>query len=160
MRCPFCASAEDKVIDSRASNDQTVIRRRRECVACGRRFTTYERIEEVPFRVVKKDGTRVPFDRTRIQHGMLRACEKRPVSTETLEEITTRIESRINEMFDSEVSSRFIGNLVMEELRGVDQVAYVRFASVYREFKDINEFLSELKGILERDTDGSDPSGS
>ena len=160
MRCPFCASAEDKVIDSRASNDQTVIRRRRECVGCKRRFTTYERIEEVPFRVVKKDGTRVPFDRKRIQHGMLRACEKRPVSTETLDEITSRIESRINEMFDSEVSSRFIGNLVMEELRQVDQVAYVRFASVYREFKDINEFLAELKGILERETGGSDQAGS
>jgi len=160
MRCPFCASAEDKVIDSRASNDQTVIRRRRECVGCKRRFTTYERIEEVPFRVVKKDGTRVPFDRKRIQHGMLRACEKRPVSTETLDEITSRIESRINEMFDSEVSSRFIGNLVMEELRQVDQVAYVRFASVYREFKDINEFLAELKGILEREKGGSDQAGS
>lgn len=160
MRCPFCASAEDKVIDSRASNDQTVIRRRRECVGCKRRFTTYERIEEIPFRVVKKDGTRVPFDRKRIQHGMLRACEKRPVSTETLEEITTRIESRINEMFDSEVSSRFIGNLVMEELRQVDQVAYVRFASVYREFKDINEFLAELKGILEREKGGPDQAGS
>lgn len=160
MRCPFCAASEDKVIDSRASNDQMVIRRRRECTACKRRFTTYERIEEVPFRVVKKDGTRVPFDRQRILHGMLRACEKRPVSTETLEEITARVESRINEMFDSEVSSRFIGNLVMEELRQVDQVAYVRFASVYREFKDINEFLAELKSILQREKDGPDPSGT
>ena len=160
MRCPFCTSPEDKVIDSRASNDQTVIRRRRECVGCKRRFTTYERIEEVPFRVVKKDGTRVPFDRERIMHGMLRACEKRPISVETLDEITSRIESRINEMFDSEVSSRFIGNLVMEELRSIDQVAYVRFASVYREFKDINEFLSELKGILEREQGGADSAGT
>ena len=160
MRCPFCSSPEDKVIDSRASNDQKVIRRRRECVGCKRRFTTYERIEEVPFRVVKKDGTRVPFDRERIMHGMLRACEKRPISVETLDEITSRIESRINEMFDSEVSSRFIGNLVMEELRSIDQVAYVRFASVYREFKDINEFLSELKGILEREQGGADSAGT
>jgi transcriptional repressor NrdR len=109
---------------------------------------------------VKKDGTRVPFDRQRILHGMLRACEKRLVSIETLEEITSRIEARINEMFDSEVSSRFIGNLVMEELRLVDQVAYVRFASVYREFKDVNEFLSELKIILEREKDGADPPGA
>lgn len=157
MRCPFCKAVEDKVIDSRASNDQVTIRRRRECLECGRRFTTYERIEEAPFRVVKKDGTRVPFDRQKILSGMLRACEKRPVSTETLEEITTRIEGRINEMFDAEVSSRFIGNLVMEELRKLDQVAYVRFASVYREFKDVGEFLSELKSILHREQqDGKD----
>lgn len=151
MRCPFCSSTEDRVIDSRASNDQTVIRRRRECVDCERRFTTYERLEEVPFRVVKKDGSRVPFDRQKILAGMLRACEKRPVSIETLEQIASRIEQRINEMFDSEVSSRFIGNLVMEELRQIDQVAYVRFASVYREFKDVNEFLSELKSILSKE---------
>jgi len=160
MRCPFCSSAEDKVIDSRASNDQKVIRRRRECVECQRRFTTYERIEEVPFRVVKKDGSRVAFDRERILHGMLRACEKRPVSVEVIEEITSRVESRINEMFDNEVSSRFIGNLVMEELRSIDQVAYVRFASVYREFKDVNEFFAELKGILEREQGGEDQAGS
>ncbi|HMS18321.1 MAG TPA: transcriptional regulator NrdR [Planctomycetota bacterium] len=153
MRCPYCSSPEDRVIDSRSSNDQTVIRRRRECAGCERRYTTYERIEEVPFRVVKKDGSRVPFDRQRILAGMMRACEKRPVSMEVLEAITTRIEQRINEMFDSEVSSRFIGNLVMEELRQVDQVAYVRFASVYREFKDVNEFLSELKIILSKDRD-------
>ena len=151
MRCPFCSSPEDRVIDSRASNDQTVIRRRRECEKCERRFTTYERIEEVPFRVVKKDGSRVPFDRQRILSGMMRACEKRSIAVETMEEMTTRIEQRINEMFDNEVSSRFIGNLVMEELRQVDQVAYVRFASVYREFTDVEEFLSELKKILSKD---------
>lgn len=157
MRCPFCRTDEDKVIDSRASNDQSVIRRRRECTGCGRRFTTYERIEEVPFRVVKKDGSRVPFDRNKILAGILRACEKRPIATETLEEVTSRIEARINEMFDAEVSSRFIGNLVMDELRRLDQVAYVRFASVYREFKDVGEFLAELKGILQREQDGKEP---
>ena len=159
MRCPFCKSVDDKVIDSRSSNDQSVIRRRRECLACGRRYTTYERIEEAPFRVVKKDGSRVPFERKQILHGMLRACEKRPVSMATLEEITTRIETRINEMFDSEVSSRFIGNLVMDELRKLDQVAYVRFASVYREFKDVTEFLDELETMRKKEADGSDQAG-
>lgn len=159
MRCPFCSAVDDKVIDSRASNDQVVIRRRRECLACDRRYTTYERIEEAPFRVVKKDGSRVPFDRRKILGGMLRACEKRPVSTDTLEEVTSRIEAHINEMFDTEVSSRFIGNLVMEELKKLDQVAYVRFASVYREFKDVSEFLDELKTILKKDQDGTDQTG-
>jgi len=159
MRCPFCAAADDKVIDSRASNEQTVIRRRRECLACGRRYTTYERIEETPFRVVKKDGSRAPFDRQKILAGMLRASEKRPVSLEQLEEVTGRIESRINEMFDTEVASRFIGNLVMDELKQLDQVAYVRFASVYREFKDIGEFLDALKSMLQKeDPDGSQSS--
>ena len=159
MRCPFCKAIDDKVIDSRSSNDQAVIRRRRECLGCGRRYTTYERIEEAPFRVVKKDGSRVPFDRQRILHGMTRACEKRPVSGDTLEEITTRIESRINEMFDGEVSSRFIGSLVMDELRKLDQVAYVRFASVYREFKDVAEFLDELESMRRKDRHGSDQTG-
>jgi len=159
MRCPFCGAVDDKVIDSRASNEQMVIRRRRECLACSRRYTTYERIEEAPFRVVKKDGSRVPFDRKRILAGMLRACEKRPVSTDTLEEVTSRIEARINEMFDTEVSSRFIGSLVMDELKKLDQVAYVRFASVYREFKDVSEFMDELKSMLSKDANGPDQAG-
>ncbi len=159
MRCPFCAAVDDKVIDSRASNDQMVIRRRRECLACSRRYTTYERIEGAPFRVVKKDGSRVPFDRQRILAGMLRACEKRPVSTDQLEEVTSRIETRINEMFDTEVSSRFIGNLVMDELKKLDQVAYVRFASVYREFKDVTEFFDELQTMLNKDQDDTDQTG-
>jgi transcriptional repressor NrdR len=159
MRCPFCKAVEDKVIDSRASNDHAVIRRRRECLECKRRYTTYERIEEVPFRVVKKDGTRVPFDRQRILSGMLRACEKRPVSVAALEEVAARVESKVKEMFDTEVSSRVIGSLVMDELRQLDDVAYVRFASVYREFKDVSEFLNELKTILRREHDGKDPSG-
>lgn len=150
MRCPFCQEVEDKVIDSRASNDQTVIRRRRECAACERRYTTYERIEEAPFRVVKKDGTRVPFDRSRIMAGILRACEKRPVSVERIEEMARDIEQRVSEMFENEVSSRFIGDMVMEELRAVDTVAYVRFASVYREFKDVEEFFTELRTMLQK----------
>ncbi|MSR74672.1 MAG: transcriptional repressor NrdR [Planctomycetes bacterium] len=148
MRCPFCKAIEDKVIDSRACNEQAVIRRRRECLDCSRRYTTYERIEEMPLRVVKKDGSRVPFDRQKILSGLLLACHKRPVSTETLEEVTSRIEARVSEMFGTEVSSRIIGDFVMAELRTLDQVAYVRFASVYREFKDSKEFMVELRQML------------
>jgi len=154
MKCPFCKSRKDKVIDSRSAHDGAVIRRRRECVQCGRRYTTYEKVEEIPFRVIKKDGTRVPFDRDRIQGGMMKACEKRPVSMEALETVTDDIESRINEMFDKEVASKFIGNLVMDALQRLDQVAYVRFASVYREFKDVNEFMDELRNVLKKDVDG------
>ena len=157
MRCPFCKGVDDRVIDSRSSNDQSVIRRRRECLSCKRRYTTYERIEEAPFRVVKKEGTRVPFDRRKILGGILTACEKRPISVEQLEELTTRVETRINEMFDGEVSSRYIGMFVMEELRNLDKVAYVRFASVYREFKDVDEFIEELENIRGPGQDGSNP---
>ncbi|MEW6745051.1 MAG: transcriptional regulator NrdR [Planctomycetota bacterium] len=161
MKCPFCKANNDKVIDSRTSGDACVIRRRRECLECGKRFTTYEKIEETPLRVVKKDGSRVPFDRTKIMAGLLKACEKRPISVDRLEEVVNRIESQLNEMFDKEVSSRFIGQLVMKELRELDQVAYVRFASVYREFKDINQFLEELRPLLDKrhaDRDGTPPS--
>ena len=154
MRCPFCKGNNDKVIDSRAASDGAVIRRRRECVDCARRYTTYEKVEEIPFRVIKKDGTRVPFDRDRILSGMVKACEKRPVAMDDLDRVTTEIESKINEMFDKEVASKFIGNLVMDALRKLDQVAYVRFASVYREFKDVSEFLDELRHVLEKDSDG------
>jgi|SRR5262245_27939571 transcriptional repressor NrdR len=150
MKCPFCKANNDKVIDSRTSGEAYVIRRRRECLECGKRFTTYERVEETPLRVVKKDGSRVPFDRGKILAGMLKACEKRPVSVDRIEEVVNRIESQLNEMFDKEVASKFIGQLVMRELRELDQVAYVRFASVYREFKDINQFLEELKPLLEK----------
>ena len=136
------------------------MRRRRECVACSRRYTTYERVEETPFRVVKKDGSRVPFERTRILRSMERACEKRPVSVEQLGAMTDRIEGQVKEMFDTEVSSRFIGNLVMEELRRLDPVAYVRFASVYREFKDVSEFMDELDTVRGKAANGADPSGS
>jgi transcriptional repressor NrdR len=137
-------------VDSRSSKDGFIIRRRRECLKCRRRFTTYERIEETPLRVVKKDGSRVPFDRDKIRNGLLKACEKRPVSVNLIEDITSQIEVEIHEMFDKEVRSKFIGELVMNKLQNLDQVAYVRFASVYREFKDVSEFLDELKPILEK----------
>ena len=149
MRCPRCKSEKDRVVDSRASADGAAIRRRRECLACFLRFTTYERIESTPLRVVKKSGERVRFDRERILAGMIRACEKLNVMMEDLEEATSRIEIRCHEEYDREVPSAVIGSLVMEELKSLDQVAYVRFASVYREFKDVTQFLDELKPILE-----------
>jgi transcriptional repressor NrdR len=150
VRCPFCKQDNDRVIDSRASNDGFAIRRRRECLECSRRYTTYERLEESPLRVVKKDGRREPFDRAKILAGLRRACEKRPLSEEKLEEIVARIERSCSEKFDREVPTSFIGDLVMQELRTLDQVAYVRFASVYREFKDVTQFLQELRPMLER----------
>ncbi len=149
MKCPFCKASDDKVIDSRSSNDGFAIRRRRECLSCGRRYTTYERIEELPLRVIKKDGSRVAFERAAITNGMLKALEKRPVSMETVDEVVDRIEAQITQMFDKEVASKFIGELVMRELHALDQIAYVRFASVYREFKDVNEFVDEVKPMLE-----------
>ncbi|MFT7516623.1 MAG: transcriptional repressor NrdR [Myxococcota bacterium] len=148
MRCPYCKSDKDRVIDSRSAADGYSIRRRRECEQCSRRFTTYERMEETPLRVVKKDGSRVPFDRNQIYKGMLKACEKRPVSMEGLDNITASIERNLSEMFDREVGSKYIGQLVMDELKKLDQVAYVRFASVYREFKDVEQFVHELKPLL------------
>jgi len=148
MRCPYCNTNNDRVIDSRTSGDAFVIRRRRECLECSKRFTTYERVEEAPLRVVKKDGSRDSFDRGKILRGMVKACEKRPISMDRLEEAVHAIESQLYEMFDKEVSSKFIGRLVMEQLKVIDQVAYVRFASVYREFKDMNQFLDELRPLL------------
>jgi len=158
MRCPFCKADNDKVVDSRASEGGLAIRRRRECLECGRRYTTYERIEEIPLRVIKKDGTREPFERKKIFEGMSKACEKRPVSTEKLDEVVAEIERELAEIADREVTSHQIGELVMAKLRELDQVAYVRFASVYREFKDINQFLEELRPLLERkgQEDGQD----
>lgn len=150
MRCPYCQADNDRVIDSRSAADGFSIRRRRECLDCSRRFTTYERMEETPLRVVKKDGSRVPFDRGQILKGILKACEKRPVAMEDLEKLTASIERRLTEMFDREVGSKYIGQLVMDELKKLDQVAYVRFASVYREFKDIEQFIVELKPFLEK----------
>ncbi len=147
MRCPFCKKDNDKVVDSRKSPDELSIRRRRECVECGKRFTTYERIERRQLRVVKKGGERVPLDRERILSGPLKACWKRPVSTEQLESLVDTVETRLEEAGESEVGSERIGELVMEELRGLDKVAYVRFASVYRDFKDPKEFMAELKGL-------------
>jgi len=147
MRCPYCKVDNDKVIDSRTTSEGLAIRRRRECLGCSRRFTTYETVEEAPIRVVKKDGMRQEFDRKKILQGLKKACEKRPVSTEALDKVVAEIEIRIVEEFDREVSTKFIGEMAMEKLRTLDQVAYVRFASVYREFSDIRAFVTELEGI-------------
>lgn len=148
MRCPFCKVDDDRVVDSRASNDGFAIRRRRECVACDRRYTTYERIEESPLRVIKKDQRREPFERRKILLGLIKACEKRPIPIATLEAITERIENKVLEEFDAEVPVTYVGKLVMDELKKIDQVAYVRFASVYREFQDVQAFLDELKAMV------------
>jgi transcriptional repressor NrdR len=148
MKCPFCGFADTKVIDSRLGKEGNNIRRRRECFDCERRFTTYERIEETLPLVVKKDGRREPFDRQKIIAGMQRACEKRPVSIATIEKVVDRLELSLQESGEKELDSSRIGESVMEALHGMDEVAYVRFASVYRQFKDINEFMSELKDLL------------
>ncbi len=149
MQCPFCSSLEDKVVDSRLSKEGEVIRRRRECLQCRRRFTTYERIEENLPMLVKKDGRREPFDRQKIFSGLTKACEKRPVSIDQLDAVVTRIEKAIQERGVNEVESRIVGEEVMRQLHALDQVAYVRFASVYREFKDVNQFMAELKNLLD-----------
>ena len=149
MRCPFCGYEESKVIDSRPTDEGERIRRRRECLQCTKRFTTYEMIESLPIVVIKKDKSRETFDRQKLMTGMLRACEKRPVSVETLDKAITDIENVIQNSLDREVQSDKIGELVMEKLKGIDEVAYVRFASVYRQFKDINTFMSELNKLLE-----------
>jgi transcriptional repressor NrdR len=148
MRCPFCRNRGNRVIDSRLSNDGALIRRRRACSACKRRFTTYERVEEAAPMVVKKDGRREVFDRLKIIAGIKRACEKRPVSMETIEQIANHIETTMAEQSDREVASTVIGSAVMNELHKIDQVAYVRFASVYRQFKDIDEFMHELEDLI------------
>lgn len=150
MRCPYCKADNDRVIDSRASADGFAIRRRRECLGCSRRYTTYERAESAPLRVVKKDGARVAFDRQNILSGLVRACEKRPVSSEQLDAVVERVERQCLEAFDKEVPTKVIGNLVMSELKQLDQVAYVRFASVYREFQDVTAFLEELRPMLQK----------
>lgn len=147
MMCPFCRHDETKVIETRSS-EEFVIRRRRECLKCLRRYTTYETIEESPIKVVKKDGTRVPFDREKIRTGLEKACYKRPISAELIEETISRVEADVYQNFDREVPSRYIGELVCDLLAAIDQVAYVRFASVYREFKDVNDFVVELQPML------------
>ncbi|HEY5599950.1 MAG TPA: transcriptional regulator NrdR, partial [Candidatus Manganitrophaceae bacterium] len=159
MQCPFCDHIEDKVVDSRLSKEGEVIRRRRECLNCQRRFTTYERVEEIFPMVIKKDGRREPFDRQKILSGLKKACEKRPVSVDLLESVVTRIEKKVQELGETEVESRAIGEEVMRQLHELDQVAYVRFASVYREFKDVNQFMSELKGLLEEPGSGAGAGG-
>jgi transcriptional repressor NrdR len=151
MKCPFCSHKEDKVVDSRATAEESAVRRRRECLKCGKRFTTYEYVEEVSLMVIKKDGRREPFDRKKILAGIIRACEKRPVSMEKMEEIITQVERAIQKKSDREVEATRIGELVMEKLKGLDDVAYVRFASVYRQFKDVGQFMEELKDILGKD---------
>ena len=148
MKCPFCAYEESKVIDSRPTDEGERIRRRRECIKCGKRFTTYEIIERVPIVVVKKDKSREVFDRDKLFNGMLRACEKRPVSLDELEKAVDDIEITLQNSLDREVTSVHIGELAMEKLKAIDEVAYVRFASVYRQFKDINTFMSELSKLL------------
>ena len=149
MKCPYCGHLEDKVVDSRESKEGEVIRRRRECLGCGKRFTSYERIDQIPHMVVKKDGRREPFDREKVLAGLRRACEKRPVPTKTLESIVDRVEAMVQESPDREVSTGTIGEFLMERLRELDRVAFVRFASVYREFKDVDQFMATLKGLLE-----------
>ncbi len=151
MKCPFCSCEDSKVIDSRPTDEGERIRRRRECTECAKRFTTYEIIESVPIIVVKKDHSREVFDRDKVFRGMLKSCEKRPVSLEQLESAVDRIESQLQNGFDREVSSDIIGELAMEQLRELDEVAYVRFASVYRQFKDINTFMDELAKLLSED---------
>ena len=150
MKCPFCDELEDKVVDSRMAKEGEVIRRRRECLGCKRRYTTYERVDEILPMVVKKDGRRESFDRTKILAGLKKACEKRPISTATIEAVTDRIEKRIQEMGETEIESRVVGEELMKELHQLDQVAYVRFASVYREFKDIDQFMEELKTLAQQ----------
>lgn len=148
MKCPFCTHLDDKVVDSREGREGDLIRRRRECLKCGRRFTTYERIDEIPYMVVKKDGRRERFDRQKILQGLLKACEKRPVATPKLEALVEDVERFVQESPDRERSTTDIGNLMMTRLKKLDKVAYVRFASVYSDFKDVKEFMNELKGLL------------
>ena len=148
MKCPFCQGDNYRVIDSRASQDGFAIRRRRECLACKRRYTTYERIEGTTVKIVKKDGVREPFDPTKIKQGLEKACWKRPISDAQLEAIIAAVENDLETNFESEVESRQVGELVMQHLRQLDQVAYVRFASVYRQFEDVHDFVSELKPML------------
>lgn len=150
MRCPFCGTSHDRVVDSRASREGVTIRRRRECLACNRRFTTYEKVEEIAYRVVKHDGSREDFDRAKLLKGLEKACEKRPVSLRQLEEIVDAAESLLTGQEDRELSTIEIGAFAMERLRELDQVAYVRFASVYRRFEDVGEFMEELKTLLKK----------
>ena len=148
MRCPFCDNQETKVIDSRPTEDGHAIRRRRECERCSRRFTTYEKVEEVILMVVKKDGSREAFDRRKIMNGIIKACEKRPVTVATIENMVDQIERGLNNMMEKEIDSSFIGELIMDQLKDVDQVAYERFASVYRQFTDVNTFVAEIEKLL------------
>jgi transcriptional repressor NrdR len=148
MKCPFCGHLQDKVVDSRESKDGDAIRRRRQCLGCKRRFTSYERIDEIPYMAIKKDGRRERFDRQKVLAGLLKACEKRPVSMTQLENIADNAEAMVQDSSEREVSTQLIGEMIMNELKTLDKVAYVRFASVYLDFKDVQEFMSELKDLL------------
>ena len=148
MNCPFCGHAKDRVVDSRESREGAVVRRRRQCLECERRFTTYERIDEVPYMVVKKDGRREKFDRQKVLSGLLKACEKRPVSMSKLAEIVDEVEARLADGVEREINTTEIGELLMVRLRAMDKIAYVRFASVYRDFQDVGAFLNELKNLI------------
>ncbi len=150
MQCPFCKENKDKVVDSREINEGRMIRRRRECLECKRRFTTYERIEEIPYLVIKKDGRREQFDRGKVLHGILKACEKRPVEIDAIEAVVDDIVGRLYEVNEREIPAAVIGEIVMDNLKKLDSVAYVRFASVYREFKDVDEFMNELQSLVKR----------
>ena len=153
MKCPFCAHLEDKVVDSREGKEGQVIRRRRECLSCGKRFTSYERIDQIPHMVIKKDGRRERFDREKVLAGLLKACEKREISVKTLEGVADKVETMVHENPDREVPSGEVGEHLMERLRELDKVAFVRFASVYKDFKDVDQFLFTLKGLLETTPD-------
>ena len=153
MHCPFCGHIEDKVVDSRESREGDSIRRRRECLSCARRFTSYERVEEVPLVILKKDGRREPFDRQKLMKGLLLACQKRPVSLARIEQLVGDLQSRLLERPDREIRSRELGELIMDELKGLDQVAYVRFASVYRDFKDLPDFVKALEGLMHKEAE-------
>lgn len=148
MKCPFCNYGDSKVVDSRPTDEGTSIRRRRECLKCGKRFTTYETVERLPLMLIKRDGTREPYSREKLLSGVMKACEKRPVPQQWLEQLVDVVEQKLFGTLESEVSSKTIGEMVMEELRTIDEVAYVRFASVYRQFKDINTFMEELNTLL------------
>lgn len=148
MKCPFCSYEESKVVDSRSTDDNNTIRRRRECLGCGKRYTTYEKIEDIPILVVKKDSTRENFNKEKIVNGLIIACQKRPVSRKQIEDIADYIERKISNKMLTEVQSDLIGEMVMDKLKEVDEIAYVRFASVYRQFKDINTFLEEIKNLM------------
>ncbi len=150
MKCPFCSFEESKVVDSRATEDYTVIRRRRECLKCGKRYTTYEKIEDIPMQVIKKDLTRENFDRNKIISGLVKACQKRPVSMTQIEGIASEIEKVLSNQMNQEVKSGFIGELVMERLKKIDEVSYVRFASVYRQFTDVNTFMEEIRSLMNK----------
>ncbi len=150
MKCPFCAAVDDRVVDSRESREGEVIRRRRECTGCGRRFTSYETIEEIPYMVVKNDGRRERFDRNKLRTGLAKACEKRPVPPVELDRIVDDVESLLHDSEEREIATSRVGTIVMERIRELDKVAYVRFASVYRKFEDVDEFLDELKNLIGR----------